>query len=104
MHWGVEYQEKALPGVRGLAKEIIEYGADLIVGHHPHWVQDWEFIDGKPVFYSLGNFVFDQMWSEKTKKGLAVVLTYESNGNLADYKLLPTYMFSWSQPEFVEEN
>lgn len=104
MHWGVEYQDKALPGVRSLAKEIVGYGADLIVGHHPHWVQDWEFIDGKPVFYSLGNFVFDQMWSEKTKKGLVVVLTYGEKGNMVDYELLPTYISSWAQPEFIYEN
>ncbi|MFC1600469.1 CapA family protein [Patescibacteria group bacterium] len=101
MHWGVEYQDKALPGVRSLAKDIVGYGADLIVGHHPHWVQDWEYIESKPVFYSLGNFVFDQMWSERTKKGLAVMLTYDSEGNLTDYELLSTYMSSWSQPEFV---
>lgn len=115
MHWGVEYQDKALPGVRSLAKEIVGYGADLIVGHHPHWVQDWEFIDlpastyadrqagRKPVFYSLGNFVFDQMWSEQTKKGLAVKLIYDKEGVLTDYQLLPTYMSSWSQPEFIED-
>lgn len=107
MHWGVEYQDKALPGVRSLAEEIVGYGADLIVGHHPHWVQDWEFIEtdgqgGKPVFYSLGNFIFDQMWSEETKKGLAVELIYDKEGNLVNYELLPTYMSSWSQPEFVK--
>lgn len=102
MHWGVEYQNKALPGVRSLAKEIVSHGADVIVGHHPHWVQDWEFIDDKPVFYSLGNFIFDQMWSEETKKGLAVDLTYDKEGTLIEYQLLPTYMSSWSQPEFVE--
>ena len=102
MHWGVEYQNKALPGVRDLAREMIGYGADLIVGHHSHWVQDWEFIEGKPVFYSLGNFIFDQMWSEETKKGLTVKLIYDENGVLSDYELLPTYMSSWAQPEFVE--
>jgi poly-gamma-glutamate synthesis protein (capsule biosynthesis protein) len=101
-HWGIEYQDKALPRVRSLAKEIVENGADLIVGHHPHWVQDWEFVNGKPVFYSLGNFVFDQMWSEKTKKGLAVKLVYNDDGILTGYELLPTYMSSWAQPEFVE--
>lgn len=101
MHWGVEYQDKALPGVRNLANELIGYGADLIVGHHPHWVQDYELIEGKPVYYSLGNFIFDQMWSEKTRKGLAVVLVYEK-GLLTNYNFLPTYMSSWAQPEFVE--
>jgi poly-gamma-glutamate capsule biosynthesis protein CapA/YwtB (metallophosphatase superfamily) len=102
MHWGVEYQNKALPGVRSLAREIIGYGADLIVGHHPHWVQDWEFIEGKPVFYSLGNFIFDQMWSEETKKGLAVKLIYKESGILDSYELMPTYMSSWAQPEFIQ--
>ena len=65
-------------------------------------MQDWEFIEGKPVFYSLGNFIFDQMWSEETKKGLTVKLIYDENGVLSDYELLPTYMSSWAQPEFVE--
>jgi hypothetical protein len=85
-----------------LAREIIGYGADLIVGHHPHWVQDWEFIEGKPVFYSLGNFIFDQMWSEETKKGLAVKLIYKESGILDSYELMPTYMSSWAQPEFIQ--
>jgi poly-gamma-glutamate synthesis protein (capsule biosynthesis protein) len=102
MHWGVEYQNRALPGVRNIARKLVDLGADVVVGHHPHWVQDWEFIDGVPVFYSLGNFVFDQMWSEETKKGMAVKLVYE-NGVLKDYELMPTYMSSWAQPEFVEE-
>ncbi len=101
MHWGVEYRDRALESVRILAKEIMEYGADVIMGHHPHWVQDWDFINGKPVFYSLGNFVFDQMWSEETKKGLAVELIYDVNGNISDYKLMPTYMVSVGQPKFI---
>ena len=46
----------------------------LIVG--PHCVQNYEEINGKPVYYSLVNFVFDQMWSEETKKGLVVKMTF----------------------------
>ncbi len=99
MHWGVEYQDNALPGIKILAQELIKAGADVVVGHHPHWVQDYEYIDGKPVYYSLGNFVFDQMWSEETKKGLVVELLYK-DGELTSTNLHPTYMSEVGQPSF----
>lgn len=102
IHWGVEYQEKALPGVRELAKELVDLGVDLVVGHHPHWVQDSQIINGKPVYYSLGNFIFDQMWSENTKIGLAVEFVFE-NGEVVETREKPVYIRNLGQPEFVEE-
>jgi poly-gamma-glutamate synthesis protein (capsule biosynthesis protein) len=57
----------------------IDSGGDLVIGHHPHWVQGQEEYKGKRIFYSLGNFVFDQMWSEKTKEGLAIRLTFDGD-------------------------
>lgn len=69
VHWGDEYQAKPTDGEKLMTKSLIEAGADVIAGHHPHVVQPREEINGKPVYYSLGNFVFDQMWSEETKKG-----------------------------------
>jgi len=100
MHWGVEYRDKALPGVKSLAKELVALGGDVIVGHHPHWVQDFEMIDGVPVYYSLGNFIFDQMWSEKTREGLAIKLIFENKKFMKDEKL-PTYMKNHAQPQWV---
>lgn len=97
MHWGVEYQDKALDGVRALAEELVDLGADMVVGHHPHWVQDYEKIDGKSVYYSLGNLVFDQMWSEKTKMGMLVKLTFEE-GRIIREEFINTYMENWAQP------
>ena len=99
VHWGVEYQE-ASENQRVWARNFIKNGADVVVGHHPHWVQESEYIDGKPVYYSLGNFVFDQMWSERTKQGMAIRLTFEG-GKLISEEKLPTYMTSWAQPEFI---
>lgn len=99
MHWGVEYQDKALPGVRILARELVNLGADVIVGSHPHWVQDWETIGGVPVYYSLGNFVFDQMWSQKTREGLAVKLTFDGK-NIVNEERLPVFMKNHAQPQF----
>jgi poly-gamma-glutamate synthesis protein (capsule biosynthesis protein) len=103
IHWGVEYQDKALPGQRELARDMVEMGVDVVVGHHPHWVQDSEIIDGKPVYYSLGNFIFDQMWSEETKKGLVVKFDFE-NGKVVETKEKPVYIKNLGQPEFVEGN
>lgn len=71
-HWGYEYQTHHSAGQRALAEEWITAGADLIIGGHPHVVQDAEVINGVPVVYSLGNFVFDQSFSEETQQGLIV--------------------------------
>ena len=100
VHWGIEYVEIPNALQREWARRIVEAGADVIAGHHPHWVQEIEYIGDVPVYYSLGNFVFDQMWSEKTKKGLAVELTFE-DGELVNEETLPTYMSAWAQPEWV---
>ncbi len=98
----MEYQNTALPGVQNLARQLVDLGADVIVGHHPHWVQNIEHIEGKPVYYSLGNFIFDQMWSEETKKGLAIRLTFDGVKIVKEEKL-PTYMKQTGQPEWVRE-
>lgn len=69
IHWGVEYQRLPDAGQRALARWLIQHGADLIVGHHPHVVQPPACVDGHPVFFSLGNHVFDQRYPP-TKEGL----------------------------------
>lgn len=90
IHWGEQFQEHPTNRQKEWAREFVKRGADVIAGNHPHVVQDIEYIDGKPVYYSLGNFIFDQMW-EDTKKGLAVRLIFR-DGQLIKDELLPTYM------------
>ena len=109
VHWGTEYKAKASNSQRLTAKSLVEAGADVIVGHHPHWVQDIEYINptslklrwARPVYYSLGNLVFDQPWSEETKKGLVIKLTFK-DGELLREEKLPIYISSLGQPEFVK--
>ena len=69
IHWGSEYQRLPDAGQREQARWLIQQGTDLIVGHHPHVVQSPECIEGHPVFFSLGNHVFDQTYPP-TKEGL----------------------------------
>jgi poly-gamma-glutamate synthesis protein (capsule biosynthesis protein) len=103
VHWGKEYTRQPAAAQKNIAKKLIENGADVIVGHHPHWVQEIEFIDGKPVYYSLGNFIFDQMWSRETRKGLAVELDFRNN-KLVEENQLPIYIETIGQPEWVDNN
>jgi len=76
-HWGEEYQGKPSKAIEEQAHQLAEAGADLIIGSHPHVVQTTEFYQGKKIYYSLGNFLFDQYFSPETQKGLLVVLTID---------------------------
>lgn len=58
VHWGVEYQAHPEEYQRTLAQTYIDAGADLVVGSHPHVPQGIEYYRGKPIVYSLGNFIF----------------------------------------------
>lgn len=101
VHWGVEYKGIAGSEQRVVAKQLVDAGTDLILGAHPHWIQNIEHINGKPIYYSLGNFVFDQMWSEKTKTGMVAEFSF-LNGKLISESQSRVYMSSFAQPEFVE--
>ena len=71
-HWGDEYQPIHNAKQEQFAHAAIDAGADLIIGHHPHVVQDVEQYQGKWIVYSLGNFIFDQTFSKETMTGLAI--------------------------------
>ncbi|NLK20859.1 MAG: CapA family protein [Epulopiscium sp.] len=57
-HWGVEYATVPEENQRELAHAMIDAGADVIIGHHPHVLQGIEFYKDKPILYSIGNFIF----------------------------------------------
>ncbi|KKW11629.1 MAG: Capsule synthesis protein, CapA [Parcubacteria group bacterium GW2011_GWA2_49_9] len=74
-HWGEEYQTKHNAEQERIAKLAIDSGANLVIGHHPHVAQEVEEYNGGWIAYSLGNFVFDQNFSDDTKHGLALLVT-----------------------------
>src|SRR3989338_3642613 len=87
-HWGIEYQQFASSFQKNTAKSFFAAGVDLIIGHHPHVVQPYEIIDGKAVFYSLGNFIFDQYFSESTQYGLVLKLKIQED-KIVKINILP---------------
>lgn len=80
-HWGNEYQEIHSQVQQNYAHSWIDSGADLVIGSHPHVVQDAEIYQGKYIFYSLGNLLFDQTFSKETQQGLVI------SGLIKDQKL-----------------
>lgn len=67
VHAGVEFAQMPLPYIRNQYKKYLQYGADIVVGHHPHVVQNYETFGDKMIFYSLGNFVFDTDYQRRQK-------------------------------------
>ena len=60
-HWGVAGQDAIMDYQREVGHALVDAGCDLILGHHPHRLHGVEFHRGKPIFYSLGNFVFEPL-------------------------------------------
>jgi poly-gamma-glutamate synthesis protein (capsule biosynthesis protein) len=100
-HWGAEYKISPAEETRQKAKQFIDAGADLVLGGHPHAVQNSEEYKGKMIFYSLGNFIFDQYFSQQTMEGLGVEVLLEKsdNGIEVGYKQYKIIINKDSQPE-----
>lgn len=101
MHWGAEYKNRATDHQVNLAEQIIDAGADVIIGHHPHVDQEIERHADGWIIYSLGNFVFDQSWSQETMEGLLAEIQIQ-NGRVYDIIPRPLVLNPNYQPYLVK--
>jgi len=107
-HWGNEYSLNSSTAQQSLAHATVKAGADLIIGSHPHVVQEIEEYQGRLIFYSLGNFIFDQYFSQETQEGLVVELKlypqkvvyqlFATQGNLSQ----PSVMLGQDRENFLD--
>lgn len=82
-HAGEEFSSIPLPCMRKQYRKYLELGADIVIGHHPHVVQNYETVGDKIIFYSLGNFIFDtnyQRIQNHTEYGMLVKLHLNEAG------------------------
>lgn len=100
VHRGAEYVREPSEKERILLRSVVDAGADLIIGHHPHVVQPVEEYRGALIAYSLGNFVFDQMWSQDTREGVVGRFTF-TNNVLSSFEFIPISMEEVGQPLIV---
>ena len=107
-HWGKEYvripetsPEVAPEDPRAIGKMMIDAGADIILGNHPHWYQGVEIYKNKLIAYAHGNFIFDQEWSLETKQGVVGKYTFYQ-GKLVDVTFSPVQIEDYNQSYFLE--
>jgi poly-gamma-glutamate synthesis protein (capsule biosynthesis protein) len=100
-HWGREYNYAPTERQRQQAHAIIDAGADMIIGNHAHYAAAVEAYKGKPIWYALGNFVFDQTWSEPTMSGITLELTFHGE-DLAQIRMRPHLILDKAQPNLMD--
>jgi poly-gamma-glutamate synthesis protein (capsule biosynthesis protein) len=70
LHWGYEYVLFPSPEQVEIGRRLIDYGTDIILGHHAHVIQGYEIYKGRPIIYGLGNFIFDDTYIKSTRKSM----------------------------------
>jgi poly-gamma-glutamate synthesis protein (capsule biosynthesis protein) len=103
LHWGDEYINIPAFWQVELAHKIIDYGADIIAGHHPHVIQPMEKYKDGIIFYSLGNFIFDMTHQKSTRYGILVKVIIDELYN-KNIKIIPIYINNIYAPEQVFQN
>jgi len=92
MHFGNEYSNSPNENQVKIAHELIDYGADVVIGAHPHVTEGIEMYNGKPIFYSLGNFIFDQ---SNTATHSAYFVKIDLVGNTGECTVYPIYISNY---------
>jgi poly-gamma-glutamate synthesis protein (capsule biosynthesis protein) len=82
-HFGEEYQTKHNSRQEYLAHRAVDDGAKIVIGSHPHVIEDTEVYKQSFIAYSLGNFIFDQSWSNPTMRGLLLEIKLNRDGSMA---------------------
>lgn len=101
MHAGAEYKTSPNELQKNFAHSAIDADADLVLGHHPHIVQTVEKYKGGYIIYSLGNFIFDQMWSEETRLGAVAEIIFRDK-KIDSIKFIPVKIYDYCQPRIIE--
>lgn len=99
IHWGDEYLQVPSPGQVDLGRRIIDAGASVVLGHHPHVLQGIETYRGGYIVYSLGNFIFDH-WEESGRQSLAVHFELSRDG-VSDMRLIPIWIGEDFRPQIA---
>ncbi len=101
LHSGTEYKTPNSHQIE-FDHAAIDAGAELVIGHHPHVLQRVEKYKGKYIMYSLGNFVFDQMFSLETRQSVITKTTFTKQG-LEKIEFTPVMIYDYAQPRVTTD-
>lgn len=102
LHWGVEESHHVPEEQREFAYKILDAGADAILGHHPHQLQGIEIYNGKPIIYSMGNFIFDQ--NDKENNETVIIDMDIKNDKVIRLEAIPAVIKGKTQTIFAKDN
>lgn len=103
LHWGHEYVPYPSPNQIQIGRKLIDAGADIIIGGHPHVTQSYEIYKGHPIFYSLGNFIFDHTYIPTTRESFIAEITIGDSRDLIGVNIIPIIANEKSyQPQLVD--
>lgn len=102
-HWGIEKEHLPETDQISFAHKTIDYGADLIIGHHPHVLQGIEKYKGKLIAYSLGNFIFGGNSRKHEKTAVLQIRINKHKKEIAGFKILPVQVDYW-QPRLMNSS
>ncbi|MBN1542109.1 CapA family protein, partial [candidate division KSB1 bacterium] len=103
LHWGDEFSFEPSAKQRATARHLIDSGADIVIGHHPHVLQGMESYCGKPIFYSLGNFVFDLDWYSPAMESIIAVFHLLPRQGLIKTDFIPVRINTHFQPYILRD-
>lgn len=102
IHWGLEYLDYPGPEQLELGRKLVDAGADVVIGHHPHVLQPFEYYKNGLIIYSLGNFLFD-LWHPETKPtAVALITIVPGHAPKVDFK--PVYIDSNFFPRKADQD
>ncbi|OQX52347.1 MAG: hypothetical protein B5M53_08860 [Candidatus Cloacimonas sp. 4484_209] len=97
LHWGDEFIDHPSPSEIRLAHDIIDAGASIILGHHPHVLRGIEHYNNSLIIYSMGNFVGDMLWENRMRQTMIVSINI-NNDRIGDTAIIPMYINDNYQP------
>lgn len=103
LHWGDEFIERPSPEEICIGRRLIDAGADLIIGHHPHVLRGIENYKQGLIIYSLGNFVCDMVWDNRLRESLIFSCDITKNG-IENMELTPVFINDNFQPEIMADS
>ncbi|MDN7025662.1 CapA family protein [Methanoculleus sp. FWC-SCC1] len=89
LHWGSEYVPYPSPDQIQIGRDLVDAGADIILGGHPHITQSYEIYKNRPIFYSLGNFIFDHTYIPTTRESFIAEIDVQDSSDLMDINITP---------------
>lgn len=101
LHWGDEFIARPSPSEVGLAHDLIDAGADLVIGHHPHVLRGCERYGRGWIIYSLGNFLGDMTWNDRLRESAIAVCRLTPEG-VSDLELRPVRIADDYRPRLLD--